>query len=391
LKSAEWEKRLIVDTIKTYALISPHVNFSFGEAGKEKLNFFSADNIGVRIKMLYPGNISKSLVHIEKSVGLVKFIGYFSRPDFFEKHHFRKIYVNYRPIKYPRLYRAILDAYQNPKNPPVFLVHVIVDPDLVDVNIHPTKNEVKFRDERYILDLVTQIIKKYVFGGTSRIGHGKVEGPDQISSEVLDKSGFIQEMVIPYEGGEKRRTETGDDSAEFWQLHNTYILAQTKSALIIIDQHVAHERIIYESILKERHGSQRLLFPITLELTPEEYQIFKDTREVLWKLGVEFKEFSSHTVVVDSLPIDAQINREEISKIFHEIGGLGKLNKEMSEIAKVVACCSAIKAGQKLSVIEMQNLFDKLFACKNPYICPHGRPIVLKFTLEELASKFGRT
>jgi DNA mismatch repair protein MutL len=95
--------------------------------------------------------------------------------------------------------------------------------------------------------------------------------------------------------------------------------------------------------------------------------------------------------VIDSLPADAQINREDIVGLFTEISGLGNVMKEKSEIAKVVACRSAIKAGQKLSVMEMQNLIDRLFACDNPYSCPHGRPIIVKFSLAELASRFGRT
>ena len=142
--------------------------------------------------------------------------------------------------------------------------------------------------------------------------------------------------------------------------------------------------------MKGKKGAQRLLFPITLELTPEQYRVYKKTKPILNELGIEFKEFSSRTIVLDSLPADAQVNREDISGLFDEINELGNLIKEKGEIAKVVACRSAIKAGQKLSIIEMQNLIDGLFACENPYTCPHGRPIVIKYTLDELASRFGR-
>jgi DNA mismatch repair protein MutL len=180
------------------------------------------------------------------------------------------------------------------------------------------------------------------------------------------------------------------DTGEFWQLHNTYILAQTKSGLIIVDQHVAHERIIYESIMKGKQDGQRLLFPITLELTPEEYRVYKNTKPILKQFGVEFKEFSARTIIIDSLPTYAQVNREEIVGLFNEINGLGNLMKQKSEIAKVLACRSAIKAGQKLAPGEMQDLIDKLFACENPYTCPHGRPIILKFSLEDLGVRFGR-
>ena len=161
--------------------------------------------------------------------------------------------------------------------------------------------------------------------------------------------------------------------------------------MIMVDQHVAHERIIYDSIMRGRVQSQRLLFPITLELTPEEYRVYEKTRDVLSGMGIEFKEFSARTIVIDSLPAEARTNREEIAGIFSDLNGLGELVEEKSEVARVLACRGAIKAGQRLSPAEMQSLIDRLFATENPYICPHGRPIVLRWTIEELAHRFGRT
>jgi len=388
LKSTEWERRLIIETVKMYALICPTITFSLSESNRSYLNLTSVDSIEKRIKMLFPKTIAECLIPIRLDIGSIAFSGFFSRPDFFERHHFQYIYVNSRPVKYPSIYRRIMESYQNPKMPPAFLINVIVDPQFVDINIHPTKHEVKFRDERYVIDLLTQAIKKSVFSKTVVV-EDKFSKVD-MQTPVVDAGKFVQETVIPYDE-EEAKIPIARDSDEFWQLHNTYVLAQTKSGLIIVDQHVAHERIIYESILKGRGKAQRLLFPITLELIPEEYRVYKKTKEMLRELGVEFKEFSSRTVVIDSLPVDAQINREDISGLFKEISGLGNLVKEKNEIAKVVACRSAIKAGQRLTVVEMQSLIDRLFACENPYICPHGRPIVLKFSLEELASRFGRT
>ena len=161
--------------------------------------------------------------------------------------------------------------------------------------------------------------------------------------------------------------------------------------MIIVDQHVAHERIIYEAIMKERVRSQRLLFPITIDLTPEEQRVYEKTKHILTKMGIEFKEFSARTVVIDSLPADVRTDREEIAGLFGELNELGDLIREKEEIARVVACRGSIKAGQKLSLAEMQSLIDRLFATENPYTCPHGRPIVIRMTVEELAHKFGRS
>jgi len=390
LKSAQWERRLITELVKTYSFMHPNIYFNLGESGRSILELIGVDSIEKRIKMLFPRNIVEYLVDIEVNVGTMSMYGYFSRPDFFERHHMNYLYVNSRPVRYPRIYRAIVNAYENPKNPPAFILNIIVEPSFVDVNIHPTKNEVKFKDERYITDVLIQSIKKELFSRKSIITYTPVERELKQKAPASRKAQFAQDMLIPYPSEQKTKLEAVRDSDEFWQLHDTYILAQTKSGFIIVDQHVAHERIIYDSIMQGRSGAQRLLFPITLELTPEEYRVYKKTKPTLRELGVEFKEFSSRTIVCDSLPTGAQINREDIVGLFKELDGLGNLIKEKSEIAKVVACRSAIKAGQRLSVVEMQSLIDRLFACENPYTCPHGRPIVIKFSLDELANKFGR-
>jgi len=383
LKSGEWEKRLIFEMVNTCALINPDVYFSIGNVAKNLLTLPAVDSIKDRIKMLF-SDIIDCLIPLNIELGAIKIAGFFSQPDFIRRHHFNYIYVNNRSVKYPRIYRTILETYQNPKNPPAFLLNLTVEPELVDINIHPTKREVKFKDERYIIDLLTRGIKKKIFSRVSPIGFKIGEPRPSISAE------FVQESILPYEVEGKREYESPRDSSEFWQLHNTYIFAQTRSGLIILDQHVVHERIIYESIMKGKSPSQRLLFPITLDLTPEEFTVYTETKLILIDLGLEFKEFSLRTIVIDSLPQDVKIGREDVRDLFSEIGGLGKLKKERGEVAKVLACHGAIKAGMKLSVAEMHDLIDRLFACDNPYTCPHGRPTVLKFTLDDLGHRFGR-
>ncbi len=390
LKSAQWERRLVNELVRTYALIHPRIYFNLGESGRSILELIGVDSIEKRIKLVFPRSVVDSLVNIDVNIGKTGIFGFFSRPDLSERHHLNYLYVNSRPVRYPRIYRTIVGAYENPKNPPAFLLNMIVEPNCVDVNIHPTKNEVKFRDERYITDVLVQAIRKRVFSQSRTVVYESTAGITEKHVRSSKKPQFAQDMFIPYSSEQRAKMEAVRDSDEFWQLHDTYILAQTKSGLIIVDQHVAHERIIYESIMKGQSGAQRLLFPITLELTPEEYWAYKKTKSTLKELGVEFKEFSSRTIVCDSLPTDAQVNRDDIAELFRELDGLGNLIKEKTEIAKVVACRSAIKAGQRLSVAEMQSLVDRLFACENPYTCPHGRPIVIRFALEELAKKFGR-
>ncbi len=385
MKSATWERRLIADMINGYAIISPNISFYLGDDGRAIVNVIGVDSTIQRVKALFPRKITDSLVEIDFKLGTTHIAGVVSLPGLTERHQLKYIYVNSRPVRYPRIYRALIELYQDPQYQPAFAVNIVVDPKSVDANVHPTKNEVKLSDERYIVDLLCQVVRRAIYKKPMSVEYDNAEhkgGP------VMATKGFVQDTILPY--GEGQRFEAGRATDEFWQLHETYILAQTKSGMIIVDQHVAHERIIYESIMRGKVQSQRLLFPITIDLTPEEYRIYEKTKQALIDMGIEFKEFSSRTIVIDSLPSDAHINREEIAGIFGELSSIGDLIKEKGEIARIVACRGAIKAGQRLSSVEMQSLIDRLFATENPYTCPHGRPIVLRWTIEELAHKFGR-
>jgi len=182
-------------------------------------------------------------------------------------------------------------------------------------------------------------------------------------------------------------------------IENKYILAQIKSGLMIIDAHVAHERILYEKAFKSFNAdmpfSQQLLFSQTLTVDPADYGLLKELHEYLTKLGFEIKFFSKNTVVIDGVPQDVKVGTEE--KILLEILDEYKTNQREKQLelrdnlAKSFSCKAAIKAGDKLSEREMRILVDQLFATSTPYVCPHGRPIMIKIPLEELDRRFGRT
>ncbi len=386
LKSAEWERRLVLGLVRTYALIFPRIAFYLKEADRDLLGVPRADSILQRTRMLFAKAVTDQLVEIDFELGSTRVNGVVSRPGLAVTHKLAYLYVNSRPVRYPRLFRAIVETCGDPHYPPAFLIDIHVDPQLVDVNIHPAKSEVRLKEERYVLDLMLQVIKRSRHTIPARVEY---DFPAQGSAGEQIRGHFVQDTVL--DTAVRYHTEAGRPAEEFWQLHETYILAQTKSGMIIVDQHVAHERIIYEAVMKGRVQSQRLLFPITIELTPEEHRVYEKTKHMLSEMGVEFKEFSQRTLVIDGLPADVRVNRDEIAGMFNELNALGDLIKEKGEIARVIACRGAIKAGQRLSSAEMQALIDRLFATENPYICPHGRPIVLRWTIEELAHKFGRS
>jgi DNA mismatch repair protein MutL len=183
-----------------------------------------------------------------------------------------------------------------------------------------------------------------------------------------------------------------------WQLHNRYILSQIKSGLMIVDQHVAHERILYEQALERMNASgrssQQLLFPSTQQLPADDYNLLEELLPEMDLLGFDVKVFGRGTVVVEGMPSEVRPGSE--GRILAEILDLYKEYRQDSptqvrdNLAKSYACRSAIRSGDPLGEPEMRSLIDQLFATKMPYVCPHGRPIVLRISLEEFDRRFGR-
>jgi DNA mismatch repair protein MutL len=189
------------------------------------------------------------------------------------------------------------------------------------------------------------------------------------------------------------------DSKPIWQLHNKYILTQIRSGVMIIDQHVAHERILYEKALERMNNavpsSQQLLFPQTVTLSSGDYSLAKDILPFLQTIGFESKLFGKNTIVVEGVPPEIKAGTE--SNIIQEILDEFKNNQlrvkleAKDNLAKSFSCKAAIKAGERLTDTEMRSLIDRLFATSMPYVCPHGRPVLIKISLGELDRRFFRT
>jgi DNA mismatch repair protein MutL len=197
------------------------------------------------------------------------------------------------------------------------------------------------------------------------------------------------------------KMELLDSTPAMWQIHNTYILAETRSGLILVDQHSAHERVLYEELMRDfEHGSresQRLLFPITLRLSTAEYAMVEEVRGVLERAGFEVEPFGGRSIIVHSVPnphpnFDAErCLREMIAELTEGSALIEGARTQHQRIALTFACKGAIKAGQKLSPREMSELFDRLFATELPYHDIHGRPTVVQLSLTELHRRFGRS
>jgi DNA mismatch repair protein MutL len=182
-------------------------------------------------------------------------------------------------------------------------------------------------------------------------------------------------------------------------VHNKYILSQIKNGLMVVDQHVAHERILYERALirfeSAMSSAQQLLFPHTVEFSAADYTLLMELLPHLEQIGFGLKTFGKNTIVIEAVPPDVKVGAERT--VLEEILGTYKDYQTQSpsevrdNVAKSFACRAAIKAGDRLSEQEMRSLIDQLFATRMPYVCPHGRPVVLKISIDELDRRFGRT
>ncbi len=374
LKSDGYELRLVAETFRGYAVTYPAVGFELVSNDKPVHLLAPADGRRERLRQLYDKKMVESFLDLRVDNPLLSVRGFLAEPS--QARHFfdvQAIYFNNRPVRSRSVLRAVYDGYGPVigNNRPNFILYLDTEPARLDVNVHPTKQEVRFADERFLFDFVSEAVRKTL--GTAR------------AAAVGSDDFVLQQSVV-----------TGDEETAqgFWQLHNGYIFAQVTSGYVIVDQHAAHERILYEEALREQRNvrQQGLLFPITVELTAEQLEAYRELVDAIGRMGIQSKEFSGRSVVVETIPAGSYMGKAEIREFLSE---LAEARSDKAGIrvglAKLVACKGAIKFGQRLSQPEMESLFNRLFACAEPYYCPHGRPAIIRITTDELGRKFGRT
>ena len=448
LKSNTTELKHIIETFKKISLSHPEVTFKF--YNDDDLIFdFPAGNLNDRMKSVFADNILDAVLVVNEPTDYISISGFVAKPAYLRKSKGEQyFFLNNRFVQSKIVSHAVYSAFENILDKgdyPFFVLFLQIDPKRVDVNVHPSKLEVKFDDEKEIYSFVHAVIKKTI-GSYDLVPNVSFQNtPDEretlrfqapqkteredftdrpfqrertspiMGEEEIDllfgnlnkevRSSSSQEIVsTPFE--EKQTTEvyhespTSDLETPFIVLlHNKYILSQIKSGLMIIDSHVAHERILYEQAMQSFEAnipfSQHLLFPQTVKLDPADYQLMKELETYLTNLGFEIKFQPKNTVLIVGIPSDIKIEHEvetllEILNEFRKNEQFKQLEVR-DNLAKSFSCKAAIKAGDRLTENEMRILVDKLFATSMPYVCPHGRPIVIKIPLEEFDKRFGRT
>lgn len=456
LKSASTEFRHIAEAVQRVAISHPEIAIKFISDDETILDVKSG-TLHERMLDIFGQRQVEAMVWAEAEGDLLTVRGYIGKPTFGQKSRANQyLFLNNRFITNRNISHAVFSAYENllvKGTFPFFLLFLEIDPHRVDVNVHPSKMEAKFEDEQHIYHFVSSLVRKTLAAhdlipalsvtqlrydeseigltftnrqhsranevvnpttgeifspsfhpltrpeyqeGTTMQGRDGVEIVDKLFGEGKPET----EQPVRSSGIEQQMEQRGFPSASvLWQLHKKYILMPIENGLLVVDQHVAHERILYERALRngERHAQavQQLLFPQTLQLTPADFAQLEELLPHFEYLGFAVKVFGKNTVVLEGIPSDLKSDTTanvilDVLTLYREYQH-HKVVDARDTLAKSYACRAAVKAGDFLNENEMRSLLDQLFACTMPYVCPHGRPVALKISIEELDRRFGRT
>ena len=420
LKSVAAETRATSEVVTTLALANPHVAFHLTSDDRTLLDVAAATDIAARVAQLWPGEEVGTLVPVAGEAAGVDVRGLAQRPDA-AKPGLRRIhlFVNGRPFRSPALVRAAERGYRTTiphgARPWMFLYLQVPGGD-VDVNVHPAKAEVRFREPQVVEEVLEAAVRSGLEGDASAATFDVMKAPAAMAvreptpaapgSDAKDAQMALFAAGSPALDAAPDGEVLGDlapvalGRSRLWQSMRTYIFAETRDGLIIVDQHSAHERILYERLMRAYGAggqeSQRLLFPLTLRLTPAECAQVEELSGLLERAGFEVEGFGSDTVIVHAVPnphpyFDAErAFREMIQELTEGSELVRSARNQHERIAKTFACKSAIKAGQRLSDTEMEELFDQLFATELPHHDVHGRPTIVRLSRAELERRFGR-
>lgn len=454
LKGNPVEIRHINDEFQRVALANPEIFFTLHHDGNEVFHL-PKGSLKQRIIHLFGNAYNQKLVPVEETTSIIELKGYIGKPEFAKKTRGEQFFfVNNRFIKDPYLNHAVLNAFEevlSADSYPLYVLFIDIDPAKIDINVHPTKTEIKYQDEKAIYAIIRSAVKRSLgrynisptldfnqeTGFSQMISHKAPEdivppaisfNPDfnpfsnerkereipflrnsQEERKTISKNwGSLYEIIEPeaHQSGleldSNRQVEIENKDLkivgkQIFQLHNRFIISQIKSGFMLIDQQAAHERILFERFLQHlesRQGaSQQSLFPQTITLNSVDFELVKELLTDIQSLGFQIREFGKNTLIIEGVPADIGTNINELEVLEHLLEGFKnnqsalKLNKRES-LARALARNTAIKAGQHLSSEEMNALIDELFACEMPNISLSGKPVISTFTLEELLQRF---
>ena len=357
LKSDIVELRKIIDVVTRYAIINNNLHIKLLHNGQIVLNSPKNSNLLFNLASIYGTETIKHLIEVNYESKFTKIKGFISKPSTLRSDKTdQSFFINKRYIKNDIITKALHDGYHSllfHGRYPIAVLDLEIDPQEIDINVHPSKELVKITQDKLFYEEVYRAIKK-----------------------TLEKTDLLPDMKI------------------LGQIFKTFFLAESPEGLLLIDQHIVEERILYEKFMKEMLDeniiTQELLSPQVLELKPEQSIKLKENLEEINKLGFAIEEFGDNSYIIRTVPtIFSKVQPNEL--VLEVINNLNKPIKEIKEkILTKMACVNSIKAGDICSVPEIQNLLYKLDKCSLPYTCPHGREIIITITKDELERMFRR-
>ena len=441
LKSDSKELNHILNEFKRITLACEHVSFSITN-NKTEIFRLPAANLRQRIIHLFGNPIKQQLLNIETETTLVKISGFITKPEYAKKSSHQFFFANGRFIRHPYLHNAIEQAYSgilSPEHKPCYFIYLQTPPDSIDINIHPTKTEVKFEDEQAIYQILLSSVKQ-VLGKFNVVPSIDFEKDNSIQIPVLrqDTKVDIPQIAVdtgynPFDTSEnylKRQRErfnlqnweslytgfenenrkpdifTDTDDAEkdstpkssnvHFQLKGKYILTPVKSGLMLIDQKRAHERILFEQyrtqIANHSSASQQCLFPETVELSPDEMALWSELRNDFAALGFDIRPSGGLMVNIHGHPADtgnknpAALFCTLLDDFRHTETSL--FENRCEQLAALLAQESAIRYNQPLTDEEINHIVEKLFTCATPNYSPTGKPVMHILKMEEIEERF---
>ncbi len=443
LKSESLELKSIVEIMKRFELSYPEISFSLKHNNKLLINKPECTDKEKNIVQVLGSEYKNNLIEVDFEKKGIKVKGYLANPihinNSYKKDQY--IFVNNRFIKSKILTDAIYAGFSSNLmigRHPAFILHIEIDPEIIDVNVHPTKIEVKFENELEIFEIIKNAISKTFenkilykdfedekkeFDKTLEsltINTTKIQKPKtektyytvETQKELLreESADFQKEFITENQIKNKQEPilkkeikgplyEELKDYKIVGQVCKTYIILETPTEMLIVDQHAAEEKINYEKykeeFLSRKIQTQKLLKPTILQITDEEMLTFKESKKIFKEIGIEAQEFGSKEVMIRSLPIcfnNEIFNTNYFKEILNQISinKIKTLQEDTFDKIATKSCRASIKAGEDMTNFEIKNLIEKLKTIKEPFNCPHGRPTILRYTFSDLEKKFKR-
>lgn len=444
LSSESLELSYVTDYVIKMALANPHISFSLNNNNRDIIKTYGNNELLEVIMAVYGADVARQMKYLDNYNQYFSIKGYISKLGVTRstRNHITMI-VNGRVIKNNNLINAVIKGYEEMLvggKYPIVVLNINVDPGLVDVNVHPAKLEIRFSSEDLLLNLITTTIKDLLrksdlivdLDSTQAkeilINNMELEEENPFESLDLDdsfeygKSDIIEVEANPFDNKEKvieplketfsqqnysfidNQIENVNNKVKLpkmsyiGQLHGTYLLAQAEDEFFIIDQHAAAERVNYERILEALKTDDKityeLLVPFKLDFTSSEAVLINEKMADINNLGIQIENFGGGTYMVRQVPVwfKRGFEKEYVEEIITQVINNKKKEKYefLSEVAKSIACKKSIKGNEYHSTLEIEYLLEDLAKAQNPYTCPHGRPVIVKFSKYEIEKWFNR-